>query len=135
MLSLIEFDNTMGKISIQPNCGNSPRKQFLRDLNVAFVNGDEEYLLSNISENINWEILGKIKVAGQEDYLNAIMNHKLWKAKELVVDTIITHGPDASVSGTFISSDNSKYAFCDIYRFKGAGGFVINSIATFLIKQ
>ncbi len=125
----------MGKIRIQPDCGNAPRKLFLKNLNVAIANGDNDFLINVIPQNINWEILGQIKVVGQEDYIKAIMLHKLWKAKELIIDTIITHGPEASVSGKLITDDNSKYAFCDIYRFKGAGGFIISSIATFLIRQ
>lgn len=125
----------MGKISIQTDCGNSPRKLFLKDLNVALANGDKDFLTNNIPQKIKWEISGKKKVSGQEDYIKTVLHHKLWKAKELVIDTMITHGPDASVSGTVISADNSEYAFCDIYRFKGAGGTIINSITTFLIKQ
>ena len=52
-----------------------------------------------------------------------------------VMDTIITHGPDACISGKITRSDKSQYRFCDIYRFKGAGGFVLHSITTFLIKM
>ena len=125
----------MHKIYIQPDCGNSPRKLFLKDLNTALAKGDTHYLNDKISEAIEWEIVGQSKVISKEKYLISIKEYKLWKAKELVIDTIITHGPDASVSGQIIAKDNSKFAFCDIYRFKGAAGTMINSIRTFLIQQ
>ena len=123
----------MAKINIQPDCGNAPRKLYLKDLNVAIANGDIEFLTKNIHDSITWELVGHAKVTGKENYFKAIIEHKLWKVKELTIDTIITHGPDASVSGQVIAADHSSFSFCDIYRFKGAGGTTINSIKTFLI--
>ncbi len=125
----------MSKINIQPDCGNSPRKLFLKDFNIAIAKGDTHYLDDNISDTIEWEIIGQSIVKSKEEYLAGIPGHKLWKVKELVIDAIITHGPDASVSGQIITKDNSTFAFCDIYKFKGAGGTTINSIRTFLIQQ
>jgi hypothetical protein len=57
------------------------------------------------------------------------------ESKKAKVDAIITHGPDASVGGKIVASDNSKLAFCDICRFKGAGGTTIKSISTFVTHQ
>jgi len=125
----------MAKINIQPDCGNAPRKLFLKDLNVALANGDIDFFTKNIQDSITWEVVGQSQVTGKENYFKAINGHKLWKVKELTIDTIITHGPDASVSGQIIAADNSTFTFCDIYRFKGAGGTTINSIKTFLIQQ
>ena len=125
----------MAKIKIQPDCGNAPRKLFLKELNVALANGDLDFFENNIPDNINWEVVGQLNVTGKEKYLKTAIEYILWKPKELIIDTIITHGPDASVSGQFIATDNSQYSFCEIFRFKGAGGTTINSIKSFLIKQ
>lgn len=107
----------------------------ITEISTALANGDIEFLAKNIHDNITWEIVGYPLVTGKENYFKAIKGHKLWKVKELTVDTIITHGPDASVSGQVTAADNSTFAFCDIYRFKGAGGTTINSIKTFLVLQ
>jgi ribosomal protein S4E len=125
----------MARINIQPDCGNAPRKVFLKDFNVALAKGDKPFLKKNIHDGINWEVAGHINVTGKEDYLKAIIEHKFWKVKELTIDAIITHGLDASVSGRIMTSDNTKFTFCDIYRFKGASGTTINSIKTFLIEE
>ena len=125
----------MAKIQIQPDCGNAPRKLFLKDLNIAFANGDSEYLTDIVPEGINWVITGQKNITGKENYLKELKRHKFWKVKRLIIDTIITHGPDAAVSGQITTPDNLKFSFCDIYRFKGAGGTTINSITTFMIKQ
>ena len=124
----------MAKITVQPDCGNAPRKLFLKDFNSALANGDIDFITANISEKINWEIIGQSSVTGKEDYLKALPRHQLWEVKELVINTIITHGPDASVSGEITTADKSKFAFCDVYKFKGAGGTTLNSIRTFIVK-
>ncbi|MEO6668869.1 MAG: hypothetical protein ABIN36_05305 [Ferruginibacter sp.] len=124
----------MPKINIQPDCGNAPRKIFLKDLYVSLANADNKILHNNAQDNINWQVAGQTIVTGKENYLEALKGHPLWRVKEITVDTIITHGPDASVSGQITATDNLKYSFCDIYRFKGAGGTLINSITTFLVR-
>lgn len=124
----------MAKINIQPDCGNSPRKVFLKDLYISLANGDIEILNTNVQDNVTWKIVGHSQVTGKENYLKELVGYKLWKVKEITVDTIITHGPDASVSGEIKATDNLKYAFCDIYKFKGAGGTTINSIVSFIVQ-
>jgi len=73
----------MAKINVQPDCGNAPRKLFLKDLNVALANGDIEFFTKNIQDSITWEVVGQSQVTGKENYFKAINGHKLWKVKEL----------------------------------------------------
>lgn len=124
----------MAKIQIQSDCGNAPRRLFLKELLTAFAEGNVKHIQDVIPENINWDIVGQKQITGLENYMKALKGHVLWKVKELVVDTIITHGPDASVSGQITTTGKSSYKFCEVYRFKGAGGTTIKSISTFLIK-
>jgi len=125
----------MAKIIIPPDCGNAPRKLFLKNLHIAFANGDLDFVTTNIPEEISWETIGKKTVMGRKSYLTALKDSKHWKVKELRVDAIITHGPDASVSGQITVSDGSVFDFCDVYRFARASGMAIGSIKTFLIKE
>lgn len=124
----------MAKVTIQPDCGNAPRKVFLKNLYLSLANGDSALLMNHVQDNIHWQVPGKPTILGKENYLKAVVQHKLWKVKEMTIDTIITHGPDASVSGHIKGADNLKYAFCDIYRFKGAGGTTIHAITTLLVQ-
>jgi hypothetical protein len=125
----------MAKIQIQPDCGNAPRKLFLKELYIAIAEGKVKQVQEVVPENISWEVVGQKQITGITQYLKELKGHALWKVKELVVDTIITHGPDASVSGQIITANKSSYKFCDVYRFKGAGGATIQSITTFLIES
>ncbi|MCS3800271.1 hypothetical protein [Niastella sp. OAS944] len=124
----------MANIQIQPDCGNAPRKLFLKELLVAIAEGNVKHIQELVPEQISWDIVGQKQTTGLDQYLKELKGHALWKAKELVVDTIITHGPDASVSGQITAADKITYKFCDVYRFKSAAGATINSITTFLIR-
>ena len=81
--------------------------------------------------DIVWEFVGKQKVIEVGDLLRALPENPLWKAKTLVIDTIITHGKEASASGRFTALDDREYAFSEIYRFKDFKGTVLSSIETF----
>jgi len=88
------------RILIQPDCGNSPRKGFLKDFNVALATGNIDYIDKVIQDKIEWKIIGQFEIHGKKDYLIHLYKHCLWNVKSLTIDTIITHGPDACVSGT-----------------------------------
>jgi len=49
----------MTKIEIPSDCGNAPRKLFLRDLNIAFAKGDSGFVTANIHTRIAWNIVGQ----------------------------------------------------------------------------
>jgi hypothetical protein len=124
----------MANIQIQPDCGNAPRKLFLKELLIAIAEGNVKHLQNVIPEHIHWEIVGRKQVTGQQQFFKELKGHALFKAKELIVDAIITHGYDASVSGKITTANKATYKFCDVFRFKGATGAVISSITTFLIE-
>ena len=100
---------------------------------IAFANGNIDYITDNLPEQITWLIIGEKIINGKKNFLTELEKHKLWKTKDLIIDTIITHGTDASVAGLATLENNTGFSFCDIYKFKGAGGTGINSITTFII--
>lgn len=124
----------MTKINVQPDCGNAPRKVFLKELYSALANGNSQLLSQNLQDNFIWQMIGQKQLSGKENYLNELSTQKIWKIRELTIETIITHGSDASVSGHIIANDNSKFCFCDVVKFKGFKGTKLNSITSFLIK-
>lgn len=89
-------------------------------------------LLHRLFRKIFPGILWDKKKHEKKNYLNELENNKIWKVKELTLDALITHGPDASVSGHIIAMDNSAFSFCDVYRFKNAGGTTIFMAPSFL---
>lgn len=125
----------MAKIQMPRDCGNAPRKLFLIDFNKALANGELDFFQVLIPDKITWEIVGQQQMTDKAGFLKALKGLQLWKVKELIVDSIITHGPEASVSGQVVAKDKSVYRFCHIYRFTRASGVTINSLTTFMIKE
>ena len=66
--------------------------------------------------------------------LDKIKSGIFWKVKELNIETIITHGPNASVSGSIVDAGGEKFSFCDIYKFSSAGSSIIKSVKSYIIE-
>lgn len=125
----------MAEISIQVDCGNSPKKEFLKDYHVALANGDIDFVATNVVQDIHWEVVGGAFVNTKDDFLKAVQQFEQWNVKRLAVDTIITHGIDASVNGQIITQYDEHFVFCNIYKFKGFKGTAIKSIKSFMMKN
>ena len=123
----------MTKLTNAPDCGNSPKKKFLKTFNESFANGDTTFICSHVSEDIVWEIHGDKSIKGKQNFNKEIHSMKHNIADELIIHSIITHGKEASVNGE-IKMGNSKYAFCDVYRFTSAASTKINEIQSYVIQ-
>jgi len=45
----------MTKIVSSPNCGNSPKMEFLKEFNIAFAKGNVEFITENVTLEF-WEV-------------------------------------------------------------------------------
>lgn len=115
----------MTKLTIAPDCRNSPKKEFLKTFNESFASGNATFICSHVSEDITWEIHGDKSIKGKQNFTNEIHAMKHTIADELIIHSIITHGKEASVNGE-IKMGKSIYAFCDVYQFTSAASTQIN---------
>ncbi|MCK0160501.1 nuclear transport factor 2 family protein [Allomuricauda sp. F6463D] len=123
----------MTKIISSPNCGNSPKMEFLKDFNIAFAKGNIEFIVDSVTDDIVWNIIGDKKIEGKEKLTVELEKMKPEKVSELVLKQILSHGKEGAASGIMKMQDGKKYAFSDFYRFKGARGVKIKSITSFVI--
>src|SRR5690606_11069170 len=124
----------MVKVTVEAYCRNAPRKEFRKQFRIALANSDSNFVIENIIDNIHWEIVGNHTITNKEEFEKRILDSPLWNVKELVIDAIITHGNEASANGTVVTSDDLKFAFCNVYKFKGFKGTLLKSIQTYLIE-
>lgn len=108
---------------------------FLVDFTSAIANGESEFILQSLSNEFVCDIVGKSKTSGKESFIKALIEYNLWKVKLLTIDTIITHGTEASITGKIKTENNNSFQFCHVFRFKSAGNTTINSIKTYLIED
>ena len=108
------------KVTVEEDCGNAPRKLLLRDFNVALAAGDLGAVLDRVSDDIAWKLVGNQVVEGKAAFERALQGSTM-KVAHLRIENIITHGKTAAVDGELELENGFKLAFCDVYRFTGAG--------------
>lgn len=122
----------MLRIIAPEDCGNAPKKVFLKDFNIAFAKGDVSAILECVTDDIRWIRVGEAVIEGKAEFAAALNAMKDTVATELVIDTLITHGNTASANG-LITVGGVAYAFCDVYRFKGFKNAKLNMITSYVI--
>ena len=123
----------MTKININADCGNSPRKEFLKELNIAFAKGNADFIVDHASEDIIWTIHGDKNIIGKEAFSEEIHVMKQYTADEMTLHNIITHGREASANGEMRMGD-ATYAFCDVYRFTNTTSMILKEMQSYVIK-
>lgn len=101
------------------DCGNAPRKQVLKDFNIAFAKSDVDAILEMVRDDIVWEIVGERRIEGKDAMRAALEAMKETQVTELHIHHIITHGNEAAANGVITMKNGVKYAFCDVYVFAG----------------
>ncbi|EAZ80180.1 nuclear transport factor 2 family protein [Algoriphagus machipongonensis] len=123
----------MAKIISSPDCGNSPKMAFLKEFNIAFVEGEIPFLVDSVTEDIVWNLVGDKEIKGKENFAQELENMKTEKVLELKIEQILSHGKEGAIHGILKMQSGKKYAFSDFYRFKGAKGDKIKSITSYVI--
>lgn len=124
----------MTKIISNPNCGNSPKMEFLKQFNTAFAKGNIEFITESVTDDIVWNIIGDKKIEGKIKFNQELEKMKSEKATELIIDHILSHGKEGAANGILKMPNRKKYAFSDFYKFKGAKGVKIKSITSYVIE-
>jgi hypothetical protein len=124
----------MTKINLKTDCGHSPKREFLKDFNVAYGKGNAEFLISNVTDDIHWKIIGYKMIEGKEDYAKAIEEMKKEKVSEMTIEKIVTHGKEGAVNGSLKMKDGKKYAFSDFYEFKNTRATNLKTITSYVIE-
>lgn len=108
----------MVTIQEEPDCGNAPRKEVLRDLVVALAQKDADHVASLLSEDIAWTLVGERHLAGRTAVVEWVT--KLPPVDQVAFGSLLTHGRGASVDGVLELADGTRWGFCHVLRFAGA---------------
>ncbi|MEJ4088944.1 nuclear transport factor 2 family protein [Galbibacter sp. BG1] len=124
----------MTKIVSSPNCGNSPKMEFLKQYNIAFAEGNVAFLTKNVTDDIVWNVIGDKKIEGKENFVKELEEMQAVKASELKLDQILSHGKEGAANGWMTMVNGKKYAFSDFYVFQSAKGEKIKSITSYCME-
>lgn len=124
----------MTKIISSPNCGNSPKMEFLKEFNIAFAEGNVKFLTESVTDEIIWNIIGDREIEGSENFAKELEKMKEQKTTELILDQILSHGKEGAANGIIKIQNGKKYAFSDFYTFNNTKGKKLKSITSYLIE-
>lgn len=124
----------MTKIISSPNCGNSPKMEFLKEFNIAFAEGNVKFLTESVTDEIIWNIIGDRKIEESENFAKELEKMKEQKTTELILDQILSHGKEGAANGIIKIQNGKKYAFSDFYTFNNTKGKKLKSITSYLIE-
>ncbi len=121
-------------VTVNTSCKNSPKREFLKDWNIAFAGANSTLVLDNVSDDVTWNIVGDKVIQGKEVFEQALEETKMNKATALTLHKIVTHGKEGAVNGAVVTENGKHYAFCDVYEFTNTKGTIIKSIASYVIE-
>lgn len=123
----------MLKITGNTSCDNSPKMEFLKEFNIAFAKGDVDYLANSVTDDVCWEMVGKRKIEGKEEFVKTLETMAGHEAVEVKIDKILSHGKHGAVNGIMKMEDGTSYAFADFYEFSNAKGEKIKTMTSIVI--
>jgi hypothetical protein len=107
----------MTKVTISEDCDNAPKKQFIKDFNIAFAKEDTAFILDCFADDAHWEMIGGASWAGKAAIAEALQSMDGGEASELIIDNILSHGRRCAANGVLKYPDGSSVAYCDIFVF------------------
>lgn len=107
----------MVQIIVAEDCGNAPKKGFIRDFNIAFAHQDIAAILDCVTDDVRWNRVGKGRTEGKGAFASALEEMSGPAVSRMVIENIITHGNVGAANGTVTFADGKTFAFCDVYRF------------------
>jgi hypothetical protein len=126
----------MAKVHVEPDCGNAPKKLFIRDFMIATANNDASFILDALTDDADWKIVGNRSLAGKSEIENALDDVLNTNVQEMTIATIITHGDVGSADGTMRLNDGKRYGFCHVFIFNNHGkNAKVKQITSFVIKD
>lgn len=108
------------KIICPADCGNAPKRNYLKEFNITLAQNNIEYIDSHIVDDFHWNIIGKASIKGKGDFPELLKQIQNSPMIELRIHTIITHGYDGSINGTFQLANKKIYAFSNVFTFKSS---------------
>ncbi|MFC4401719.1 nuclear transport factor 2 family protein [Gracilibacillus xinjiangensis] len=111
---------------------------FFRKFNEGFVKGDIKQILSSVTEDITWRMVGTDTIKGIDALKEALEGMESDNQFELEIEHMITHGKEAAVNGLIHSTNRDgeqrHYSFCDIYRLNKHKDGKIKEIISYVVE-
>ncbi|WP_423819017.1 nuclear transport factor 2 family protein [Salinimicrobium sp. TIG7-5_MAKvit] len=101
------------------------KEKFLREVNDAYENWDEQFFMERITDDIYWDIVGEKDISGKAEFKEVLDRMKEMPPVEIDVQNVFLDNLHGIVRGVVVSRNRlgqkKHYGFCDIYKFAEGG--------------
>ena len=113
------------------------KEKFLREVNNAYENVDEQFFMERITYDINWEIVGEKDISGKAEFKEVLDRMKEMPPVEIEVQNVFFDHLHGIVRGVVVSRNRlgqkKHFGFCDIYKFAEGEKLRISGITSYVI--
>ncbi|QNL48211.1 nuclear transport factor 2 family protein [Olivibacter sp. SDN3] len=120
-------------IHVPKDCDKAPKRRLIRDLRIAFIKKDIDFIQNHLAPDIILDIVGAEVVTGIDQVLNHIKTAENEELREFTIAQLISHGKFAASNGSFVFQKKT-FAFADHYEFTSAGSSKIKKITSYIIQ-
>ncbi|QDH78754.1 nuclear transport factor 2 family protein [Echinicola soli] len=108
--------------------------KILVKFNEAFASGDVTYIADQVTDDIEWTIMGDKTLTGKAAFIDALEKMTDGTPAKSEIEQVITHGKEAAVRGAIIMESDKvrRFAFCDTYVFSGFKNPKIKQMVSFV---
>ncbi|MFD2100793.1 nuclear transport factor 2 family protein [Flagellimonas iocasae] len=123
------------KLNIKPDCGNSPKREFVKNLTILFASYELEKAMEYMDDAVIWTLVGDKPIMGKKEFKAELEKMRENKATELTIHGIITHGKEAAINGEMKMTDGTVFGFSDFYEFTSAKGSKVKAITSYVVQK
>lgn len=101
------------------NCENAPKKKIILDYLIAAAAANQAVLETLLVDTLSWIKPGESQLEGKLPFIKAVINHRL-DLSSLEIQSILTHGREASAHGIITDKKGNKTYFSDVFLFSSS---------------
>ncbi len=121
------------KLICNPDCGNSPKREMVKQLTQYFAAYDIDKAMQFMATDVVWTLVGDVPIKGKDGFGSALKEMSTNKTKELTIHGVVTHGKEAAVHGELLMEDGNRFGFSDFYEFTSTKSSTVKSIRSYVI--
>ncbi len=124
------------RVNVEPDCGNAPKKEFVRDWLIAMANGDAAVMEAAMDEDVQWEIVGESTRSGVGAVVDAAVCVAERAPSVFTIRHLLSHGKQVAAEGSVGYPDGERHRFAHIVTFSGHGKSArISEIVTYRLPE
>jgi hypothetical protein len=123
------------KIIENADSGNSPKNNFVQNLEIAISKSDFDFIEDSTSEDLEWEVCGHGTYKGSHAVSSALKALNLISAKELTIEYVLSHGKTGASKSLRASGEGNSQYVSHFFRFSSAKGVQVSRITSMVANS